>query len=82
MNESRRPVLVVSAVFLLLAASVAALMSIYWVVVLRPRTLNAAPMRGDRLFRSRCRLPLMNDVTSGFSSSTWLWKATRRQTRS
>ena len=37
MNENRRPVVVITIVFLLLAAAVAALMSIYWVSVLRPR---------------------------------------------
>ena len=53
MNESRRPVLVVSAVFLLLAAAVAALMSIYWVVVLRPRLQTEAVAQADIVARSQ-----------------------------
>src|SRR6185369_2783497 len=47
MNENRRPVIVVSAVFLLLAVAVAALMSVYWVSVLRPRLQTEAVSQAD-----------------------------------
>jgi len=53
MNENRRPVVVVSAVFLLLAAAVAALMSGYWVTVLRPRLQTEAVSQADIVARSQ-----------------------------
>jgi PAS domain S-box-containing protein len=53
MNENRRPVVVVSAVFLLLAAAVAALMSVYWVTVLRPRLQTEAVSQADIVARSQ-----------------------------
>jgi len=54
MNEGmKKPLLVVSAIFLLLAAAVAALMSVYWVSVLRPRLQTEAVAQADIVARSQ-----------------------------
>ncbi len=51
--ESGRPMLLVTAVFLLLAIAVAALMAGYWVTVLRPRLETEAIAQADIVARSQ-----------------------------
>src|SRR6185369_3677299 len=60
----KKPLLVVSAIFLLLAAAVAALMSIYWVVVLRPRLQTEAVAQADIVARSQANT-IVNALRSG-----------------
>jgi signal transduction histidine kinase/CheY-like chemotaxis protein/HPt (histidine-containing phosphotransfer) domain-containing protein len=64
MNENRRPVLIVTAVFVLLAASVAALMSVYWLEVLRPRLHTEAVAQADIVARSQSNT-IINALRSG-----------------
>ena len=65
--ESGRPILIVSAVFLLFAAAVAALMTVYWISVLRPRLQTEAVAQADIVARSQANT-IVNALRTGADS--------------
>ncbi len=65
--ETGRPALLVTAVFLLLAVAVAALMAVYWVTVLRPRLESEAVAQADIVARSQANT-IVNALRSGEGS--------------